>query len=51
VAADPDALSRRAELAAYASETAACTRCPLASGRTQVVFGVGDAAAELMFVG
>jgi len=51
VAADPDALNRRAELAAYATETSACTRCRLASGRTQVVFGVGDPAADLMFVG
>lgn len=29
----------------------ACTRCALASGRTQVVFGVGNPHAELMFVG
>jgi DNA polymerase len=29
----------------------ACTRCGLASGRTQVVWGVGDPAADLMFVG
>jgi uracil-DNA glycosylase family 4 len=28
-----------------------CTRCPLAEGRTQVVFGVGDPDAELLFVG
>ncbi len=28
-----------------------CTRCPLAKGRTQVVFGVGDPAADLLFVG
>jgi DNA polymerase len=28
-----------------------CVRCPLAKGRTQVVFGVGDPRAELMFVG
>ncbi len=28
-----------------------CTKCPLAKGRTQVVFGVGDPRAELMFVG
>jgi len=28
-----------------------CTRCPLSVGRTQVVFGVGDASADLMFVG
>ncbi len=29
----------------------ACTRCPLAAGRTQVVFGVGNARADLLFVG
>ena len=29
----------------------ACTRCELAATRTQVVFGVGDPHAELMFVG
>jgi uracil-DNA glycosylase len=28
-----------------------CTRCPLAEGRTQVVFGVGNPEAELLFVG
>jgi uracil-DNA glycosylase len=28
-----------------------CTRCPLAEGRTQVVFGVGDPDADLLFVG
>ncbi len=28
-----------------------CTRCKLHSGRTQIVFGVGDPAADLMFVG
>jgi len=28
-----------------------CTLCKLAAGRTQVVFGVGDPAADLMFVG
>ncbi|MHB8329393.1 MAG: uracil-DNA glycosylase [Acidimicrobiales bacterium] len=33
------------------SEALACTRCSLAAGRTQVVFGVGDRDAELMFVG
>lgn len=30
---------------------AKCTKCPLAEGRTQVVFGVGDPHAELLFVG
>jgi uracil-DNA glycosylase len=39
------------ELAAFAGEVAACTKCRLAEGRTQVVFGVGDPGADLMFVG
>jgi DNA polymerase len=51
VAAAPDVLSRRAALEAYAAETAGCTQCRLAQGRTQVVFGVGDPDADLMFVG
>ena len=29
----------------------ACTKCPLSETRTQVVFGVGDPTADLMFVG
>jgi DNA polymerase len=33
------------------TEALGCTRCPLAAGRTQVVFGVGDPAATLLFVG
>ena len=32
-------------------EARGCTRCTLAAGRTQVVFGAGNADAELMFVG
>jgi uracil-DNA glycosylase family 4 len=32
-------------------EALACTRCRLAETRTQVVFGVGDPDASLMFVG
>jgi DNA polymerase len=39
------------ELAAYGAEIAGCTRCRLAEGRTQVVFGVGNPDADLMFVG
>jgi uracil-DNA glycosylase family 4 len=39
------------ELEAYAAQTATCTRCRLAEGRTQVVFGNGDPDADLMFVG
>ncbi|MGH9164621.1 MAG: uracil-DNA glycosylase [Acidimicrobiales bacterium] len=38
-------------LAETAVAAAGCTRCPLAAGRTTVVFGVGDAHADLMFVG
>jgi DNA polymerase len=33
------------------TDALACTRCPLASTRTQVVFGSGDPDAGLMFVG
>jgi uracil-DNA glycosylase len=51
VAAATEALGRADELAALATSVAGCTRCPLAAGRTQVVFGSGDAAADLMFVG
>jgi uracil-DNA glycosylase family 4 len=51
VAAADDSVQRGAGLHAYAVETAACTRCRLAAGRTQVVFGVGDSDADLMFVG
>ncbi|MHB8671805.1 MAG: uracil-DNA glycosylase [Acidimicrobiales bacterium] len=32
-------------------EARSCTRCALAGGRTQVVFGVGDPRAALLFVG
>ena len=39
------------ELLAYRDAVADCTRCPLAQGRTQVVFGSGDPDADLMFVG
>lgn len=39
------------DLATVAGEAAVCTRCELASGRTQVVFGVGTPQADLMFIG
>jgi DNA polymerase len=39
------------DLLAYRDAVADCTRCPLAQGRTQVVFGSGDPGADLMFVG
>jgi DNA polymerase len=38
-------------LAAVRDDALGCTRCPLAETRTQVVFGVGDESAPLMFVG
>ncbi len=46
-----DAVERAAALRRYAEETAGCTKCALAQGRTQVVFGSGNPDAELMFVG
>jgi DNA polymerase len=33
------------------AEALTCTKCPLAATRTQVVFGVGDPRADLLFVG
>ncbi len=33
------------------AELGACTRCKLCSGRKNIVFGVGDPRAELVFVG
>lgn len=38
-------------LAEVAVEAADCTKCRLADGRTQVVFGVGNADADVMFIG
>ena len=38
-------------LAEAGAEAADCTKCRLAGGRTQVVYGVGNPEAELMFVG
>ncbi len=51
MAAAEDAVTRRSALEAYAAAAAGCTRCRLAAGRTQVVFGVGNPDADLMFVG
>ena len=39
------------DLEAVAADAAICTRCRLAEGRTQVVFGVGNPEADLMFIG
>jgi uracil-DNA glycosylase family 4 len=38
-------------LATFAKQVSGCTRCRLSQGRTQVVFGVGNPHADLMFVG
>src|SRR5262245_51889127 len=46
-----DAVERAAALREYADQTAICTTCALAQGRTQVVFGSGSPNADLMFVG
>ena len=40
-----------AALDALRAEVEACTRCPLHETRTRAVFGEGDPAADLMFVG
>ena len=45
------AAERREELVALYKEAKACERCPLHATRTQVVFGAGNADADLMFVG
>jgi len=56
-AAAIDALSPHSEpgdrsaLAALHDAVSGCTRCPLSATRTQVVFGSGSPAADLMFVG
>src|SRR5881227_1915280 len=42
---------RREALKAVWHEARECTRCPLADTRTTVVFGNGDADADLMFIG
>jgi uracil-DNA glycosylase len=38
-------------LATFAEQVSGCTRCRLSQVRTQVVFGVGNPHADLMFVG
>jgi uracil-DNA glycosylase family 4 len=52
---DPALTARRAanepRLEALARRMAGCTKCRLAEGRKNLVFGQGDAAAEVVFVG
>src|SRR5262249_55506861 len=45
------ASERREELKAVYEEARDCTRCPLHVTRTNVVFGAGNADADLMFIG
>jgi uracil-DNA glycosylase len=45
------AKERRDDLVELYREVSACTRCPLHKTRTKVVFGNGNADADLMFVG
>jgi DNA polymerase len=48
----PTPAERREELKAVWQQAAGCTRCPqLAATRQSVVFGAGNADADLMFVG
>lgn len=44
-------LSRLTSLSDIQNEIGDCTRCRLSQGRNNVVFGVGNPKAELMFVG
>ena len=46
-----DAVERAEAFRDYAEQTAGCTKCALAGGRTQVVFGSGNPDAQVMFVG
>jgi len=45
------AAARRERLVEVYRTASGCTLCPLARTRTNVVFGAGDADAELMFIG
>ncbi len=47
----PEAVPRARSLRTLFRDMACCTRCELALGRTQVVLGVGDPGARLLFVG
>ena len=46
-----DSHERRERLVSVFKEARDCTRCSLSESRTQVVFGAGNADADLMFVG
>jgi DNA polymerase len=46
-----DAESRRGRLVEVYNRASTCTLCPLSDTRSRVVFGAGNADADLMFVG
>ena len=46
-----EAAERRERLVEVYREASTCPRCPLSETRTKVVFGAGNADADLMFVG
>src|SRR4029077_884841 len=46
-----DAESRRQALVEVYNQASVCERCPLSETRNRVVFGSGNADADLMFVG
>jgi DNA polymerase len=46
-----EASQRRERLVEVYREASTCPRCPLSKTRTKVVFGAGNADADLMFVG
>jgi DNA polymerase len=46
-----DATARRDQLVEVFREASVCVKCPLSATRNSVVFGKGDADADLMFVG
>jgi len=48
---EPPPADRAAALRAIREDIGECTRCVLHRGRKNIVFGVGNAYAELMFVG
>lgn len=50
-APEPAASSSNSELDELAVIASGCTKCRLAGTRTQVVWGVGDPNADLMFIG
>jgi uracil-DNA glycosylase len=46
-----DAEARRERLVEVYNQASVCERCPLSETRSRVVFGAGNADADLMFVG